>query len=439
MEPSDRLDSWKDIATYLQRDVSTVQRWEKREGMPVYRHQHDRLGSVYAFRSELDAWRGLRKPHGSHQRQESHAGPAAQSADAFLPAPGSLVRSGAVMVLVAAALLAAQLPSIPGQPTRRAVRPHPAAEQHYVVGRYYLWRFSETHLARAIEHFERATRIDPSYAPAFAALSNAWWARGMFGPLGLKAVEGPARAAAHAAMARDRGLAAAYVAQADIKRVFDRDASGAEEMFVRALSLDADDIAAHHSYALLLMALGRFPEALQHIDRASALDSLAPAIQSNYGRILYRAGRYEEALWRLHRALELEPGLTSIYTRLGDTYEQLGQYELALDAFRRSNTPIRQYQARVARILAGTGRGHEARDLLQRLEKERGLASLDAAATYVALGDHDRALGLLHAMTARGAPGAIYFPVDPKFAALRGAPGWRELVRRTPFGVTGLH
>src|ERR1700722_15935932 len=52
----DRLDSWKEIAAHLNRDVTTVQRWEKREGMPVHRHQHDRMGSVYASRSELDAW-----------------------------------------------------------------------------------------------------------------------------------------------------------------------------------------------------------------------------------------------------------------------------------------------------------------------------------------------------------------------------------------------
>jgi hypothetical protein len=51
-----RLESWKDIATYLKRDVSTVQRWEKREGMPVHRHLHDKLGSVFAYRWELDAW-----------------------------------------------------------------------------------------------------------------------------------------------------------------------------------------------------------------------------------------------------------------------------------------------------------------------------------------------------------------------------------------------
>jgi Tol biopolymer transport system component len=52
----DRLDSWKEIAAYLNRDVTTVQRWEKREGMPVHRHQHDKIGSVHAVRAELDAW-----------------------------------------------------------------------------------------------------------------------------------------------------------------------------------------------------------------------------------------------------------------------------------------------------------------------------------------------------------------------------------------------
>ena len=54
--PEDRLDSWKEIAAYLKRDVTTVQRWEKREGMPVHRHLHDRMGSVYASQVELDAW-----------------------------------------------------------------------------------------------------------------------------------------------------------------------------------------------------------------------------------------------------------------------------------------------------------------------------------------------------------------------------------------------
>jgi len=53
--PSDRLDSWKEIAAYLRRDESTVRRWEK-DGLPVHRHLHKSRAAVFAYKSELDAW-----------------------------------------------------------------------------------------------------------------------------------------------------------------------------------------------------------------------------------------------------------------------------------------------------------------------------------------------------------------------------------------------
>jgi TolB-like protein/Flp pilus assembly protein TadD len=79
--PSERrLDSWKEIATYLGRDVTTVQRWERQEGMPVHRHLHHKRGSVYALSSELDAWRQHRNLR-SEEEQElalEAAGPSAR-------------------------------------------------------------------------------------------------------------------------------------------------------------------------------------------------------------------------------------------------------------------------------------------------------------------------------------------------------------------------
>ncbi len=57
-EPGERLESWKEIAAYLKRDVRTVQRWEKSERLPVHRRPHDKLATVYAYKPELDAWWG---------------------------------------------------------------------------------------------------------------------------------------------------------------------------------------------------------------------------------------------------------------------------------------------------------------------------------------------------------------------------------------------
>src|ERR1700738_4682685 len=60
-----RLESWKEIAAYLGRDVTTARRWERREGLPVHRLLHTKLGSVYAYTTELDAWRDKRAPSGA--------------------------------------------------------------------------------------------------------------------------------------------------------------------------------------------------------------------------------------------------------------------------------------------------------------------------------------------------------------------------------------
>ena len=58
-----RLDSWKEIAAYLRREVRTVQRWEKSANLPVHRLQIEKQSAVYAYKSELDAWYTERRPH----------------------------------------------------------------------------------------------------------------------------------------------------------------------------------------------------------------------------------------------------------------------------------------------------------------------------------------------------------------------------------------
>ena len=61
--PEGRLDSWKEIAAYLRREVRTVQRWENSANLPVHRLQLEKQSAVYAYTSELDAWYSERRPH----------------------------------------------------------------------------------------------------------------------------------------------------------------------------------------------------------------------------------------------------------------------------------------------------------------------------------------------------------------------------------------
>jgi len=66
-----RLESWGEIAAYLRREIRTVQRWERYQGLPVRRLQIGKLGSVYAYRSELDKWYRERQPHAENGEEDT--------------------------------------------------------------------------------------------------------------------------------------------------------------------------------------------------------------------------------------------------------------------------------------------------------------------------------------------------------------------------------
>ena len=79
----------------MNRDVSTVRRWERREGLPVHRHRHHKLGSVYAFQSEIDAWWRHRRVDAFDRHDEDTAQPVATA-----PAAARRVARPSLLVLI---------------------------------------------------------------------------------------------------------------------------------------------------------------------------------------------------------------------------------------------------------------------------------------------------------------------------------------------------
>jgi TolB-like protein/Flp pilus assembly protein TadD len=128
--PESRLDSWKEIAAYLGRDVTTVQRWEKRESMPVHRHVHDKRGSVYALAPELDAWLKTRRQHladGQDDPQQESEAPvevgAGNGRAATLRARGWVVLAAVALLglLATAYIMSRGRPGSPAQPKIRSL------------------------------------------------------------------------------------------------------------------------------------------------------------------------------------------------------------------------------------------------------------------------------------------------------------------------------
>jgi len=314
-----------------------------------------------------------------------------------------------------------------------------AAYQEYLLGRHYLWRLTEEDLARSIDHFERAIRLDSSYAAAHAGLSHAWWWRGIWGAKTPKQVESPSRAAALRALELDPQLAEAHVSSGRMKFSYDWDWSGAEKDFGRALEIDPNNLDAHFFHGMLYMALGRFREALAHIERAEQLDPLSATVQSGFGRILYRARRFEEAIPHLNQAIELEPQ-TANYHRLADVYEEMGRYDEALALHERETRVLGRPSGvgpDVARIYARMGNRDKARQVLSLGEKSQRPFLLYAAA-HAALGERDEAFRLLfNAVEERDA--LNFVKTDPRLDSLHSDPRWQKLLGRMNFPADASH
>jgi TolB-like protein/Tfp pilus assembly protein PilF len=70
-----RLESWGEIASYLRRDIRTVQRWERLHGLPIRRLIIGKHGQVYAYRSELDQWVRERQPKADREEPDEEPPP----------------------------------------------------------------------------------------------------------------------------------------------------------------------------------------------------------------------------------------------------------------------------------------------------------------------------------------------------------------------------
>jgi len=290
-----RLDSWKEIAAYLARSERTVRRWEENEKLPVHRLQHEKRGSVYAYRHELDAWREDRKTVVEPETtpDESRPDEIATSKPARTRWP---VLAGAAVMAVLATLLF-QLKLNPNERARPTAHPaiDPEAYQAYLKG-HYLWSVSgEPGLKKSREYFEQAIWKEPGYAPAWSGLAQTYNRLASWGVLPSQDARPRARAAAEKALELDNSLTEPLLALADVKMNYEWDWAGTERLCKQAIKLDPKSGEAHGLYGVYLAEVGRTQEAVAETRKAYQLEPLSDVYADNVVWKLYLARRYREA------------------------------------------------------------------------------------------------------------------------------------------------
>jgi len=307
-----------------------------------------------------------------------------------------------------------------------------AAHDLYLRGRYHATRFTESDLNRSIQLYDSALTLEPRYALAWAAKSEAWtyladtW-------LAPREAYPTAKHAALEALAIDSSLAEAHGMLADVVAIFDWNPAVAEAEATRALALNPHSVHVLSTVIFQLMAAGQLDSTIVLLDRAQRLDPLNTLFGFWKAWSLFASHRVEEGCREAERGLAIAPDDMAENWLMGDCMIFRGRAADGLPYLRRAAAFSSQTKALYARGLALAGHPSEARALIDSLEVEsrrRYVSGTALAGAYGAMGDLDGAFrSLERGLHDRSAELAL-LPLQYFLAPLRSDPRFQDIVRR---------
>ena len=301
----------------------------------------------------------------------------------------------------------------------------------FLKGRYVRRGMAPDQMRLAIQYFEQAVARDPSYARAYAWLSDTHWLQIVLASRPTSEEVPLAREYATAALALDSSLAEAYWAMAQLLAGFDWDRPAAERAFKRAIVLDPGFEEARHLYGIFLFHWSRIDEAEAELARTLEIDPLLAAAHHTFGRLHLSMRRPDQAITHLREALTLEPMFSLAHSQLGHAYLQKGMSAEAITEFEagaRIGSP--SDKAHLAYGYARVGRHEDAKAILANLVSPGNYPPpFHMALAYVGLDDHDEAFRWLEQAREEHAPWLITVNIDRAFDPLRVDSRFGNIVR----------
>ncbi len=317
-----------------------------------------------------------------------------------------------------------------------AARHVPNAEAHDLVlkARYDMQQMTTESLTRAEAEYQHAIDLDPAYGAAYAGLASAKYnrfvARGS--AYQTEAERKSAEQLFHKALELDADLPTPHAILAVLAMQYDWDWGRAE----RELQLSVagpPSSTAESFYAFLLTFRGRFAEADQHVRRMMDLDPFSTASMNNLAVVRNLEGRFAQAREISQQIATEHPSMIAPQQMIGATYIEERHPELALPVFRQLKPRFPQAQFFEAMAFARAGQRGEALRLIRPFEEKYPDPNVSMqwfALVYAFIGDEPNTVKWLERSVDRHEWQALSIAVHPAYAAMRNSPGFRALKKR---------
>ena len=281
--------------------------------------------------------------------------------------------------------------------------------------------------ARSAELFQQVVDTDPSFAPAYAGLANAYASMShnrLFHGISSAQAHPIMRSAALKALQLDPLLAEAHAAMGYVySREFDW--QRADQSFRRAIDLNPSLTQSYTLYArTTLWPRGKLAEAERLLQQAMGADPLSLDLQRETASVQIHIGRYGEAINTLQRIRAVDPDFPWIDWLLGRALTFAGRPAEALAVIEASRMPPESEWEAHAHVMAGR------RDEAERLAAKHQNYPHRLAIIYAALGDKDRTFEALDRLALLEPHRVVDLLSYPELAGLRRDPRFAALGKR---------
>ncbi len=304
----------------------------------------------------------------------------------------------------------------------------------YLQGRYFANKRTPKDSRKAIECFQQAVGIDPSYAMAYAGLAVGYTYLTVYGDTPANESFPKAREFASKALELDSTLAEPHLTLGLLLFLQDHDFAGWERETERALELNPNSTDAHRLNGFRLLFLGRFDESVAEVKRALDIEPLSTAGNINYSYCLFYSGKIDQSETQTKKTIELSPDFWLAHFYLFNVYRLKGNYALAIEELARAEE-LRD-EAEAAKLMRESFAKGGWSGFLHTVTTERALmksSPYNLATFYAELGDKDQAFAALNEAIDKDDQFIGFMKIDPFMKPLRDDPRYQGLLKKVGF------
>ena len=318
----------------------------------------------------------------------------------------------------------------PQRAVARQHSPDPAALDLYLVAQQQMRRRGAG-VHQSIINFERATRIDPSFARAYAGLATALQLSPYFDRTPPDEVRDRTFNAARRALELDTTLADAHVALGSLY-TWSGEWDRCDQEFRRALALEPENAAAQQTFGRILINRGSVSEAMEHLRAAEKTERASPVISAWLAYGFFLSGRIDSSLAESARAIQLDSSLLPVANLASQINVAVGSRDVARRLLNPASTAA---MTSAPYVYARLGDTATARRLLHVIEAEvpaPWYLEMERASVFLAVGDTANALTALERsskISGASLLNVMFSPIDPIFDPIRQSPRFAALLR----------